>query len=62
MNLKRNDVDRFRGGARDKLNAVALRGAFVLGAIVWAVTGEFLFGAFAIVLAAAASFVAGELR
>lgn len=62
MNPKRNDVGRFRGGARDKLNAVALRGAFILGAIVWVMTGEFLFGALAVALAAVACYISGELR
>lgn len=62
MNLKRKDIGRTRGSAKDKLNAIALRGVFILGAACWAMTGEFLIGMLAAVLAAVVCFVSGEMR
>lgn len=61
MNLKRKGIGR-HVTARDKLNAIALRGAFILGAVIWSMTGEFLIGLLAAVLAAVVCFVSGEMR
>lgn len=61
MKQNRSDFGR-RISARDKLNAVALRGAFAVGGVIWAVTGELWIGLVAAALAASACYVGGELR
>ena len=62
MNPNQRDTSRFRGGAKGKLNAIALRGIFAIGAIAWCFTGEFWIGMLAVILATTCCVVSGELR
>ena len=61
MNHKKHDFRR-HASAKDKLNAVAVRGSFIFGAVAWAVTGEFMVGVLAATLAVTACYIGGELR
>jgi hypothetical protein len=62
MNPKQRETSRFTRGAKGKLNAIALRGIFAIGAIVWSFSGEFWIGMLAVILATTCCIVSGELR